>query len=241
MSGAAASGAWAGAAWCPGCSDTNSARQRLERRGRVFAYVGLPQDAAPARGDWRPPRLAGAASPWVGHRQRRLAPGQPASHAPAPPRVSVHACSIPPSPCSLLVPCLRVRARGHRPARPPARCSVPPLALDLLERLLTFSPHTRITAAQALKHPYFTQSDQPPVPAPETLVRDAARFHGGGLPLWAGFLASGAGGGGVRARTERTRDEWGCGWWRPPSLRLRRAHTRAATSNHAQPPGSRTS
>lgn len=45
-----------------------------------------------------------------------------------------------------------------------------PRAIDLLSRLLTFDPHERITAVQALSHPYFTElhdpTDEPLVPAP---------------------------------------------------------------------------
>lgn len=45
-----------------------------------------------------------------------------------------------------------------------------PRAIDLLSRLLTFSPDARITAVQALAHPYFSElhdpNDEPLVPAP---------------------------------------------------------------------------
>jgi serine/threonine protein kinase len=44
---------------------------------------------------------------------------------------------------------------------------IPDVAIDLLEKLLTYSPSQRITAAQALKHPYFTNSGTfPPVLLP---------------------------------------------------------------------------
>ncbi len=41
------------------------------------------------------------------------------------------------------------------------------LALDLLERLLQFDPSKRISAAEALTHPYFTTSIvySPPIPS----------------------------------------------------------------------------
>ena len=46
-------------------------------------------------------------------------------------------------------------------------------AIDLLERLLQFDPSKRITAAEALTHPYFTTSMNPnagyPVPAPTSM------------------------------------------------------------------------
>ncbi|KAI0344076.1 Pkinase-domain-containing protein [Trametopsis cervina] len=41
-----------------------------------------------------------------------------------------------------------------------------PQALDLLERLLQFDPHKRISAAEALNHPYFTAQGQLPYPMP---------------------------------------------------------------------------
>jgi len=46
-------------------------------------------------------------------------------------------------------------------------------AIDLLERLLQFDPSKRITAAEALTHPYFTASVNPnagyPVPTPASM------------------------------------------------------------------------
>ena len=46
-------------------------------------------------------------------------------------------------------------------------------AIDLLERLLQFDPSKRITAAEALTHPYFTSSVNPsagyPVPTPTSM------------------------------------------------------------------------
>jgi len=49
--------------------------------------------------------------------------------------------------------------------------NVNPLALDLLEKMLTFNPDTRITTRQALEHPYFHTS-----PAP-TRVEEMPKFE----------------------------------------------------------------
>lgn len=48
--------------------------------------------------------------------------------------------------------------------------SLPADALDLLQKLLAMNPRQRITAAEALRHPFFT-SAAAPVPPPETCVR----------------------------------------------------------------------
>mmetsp|Transcript_33156 Transcript_33156/g.98697 ORF Transcript_33156/g.98697 Transcript_33156/m.98697 type:complete len:438 (+) Transcript_33156:148-1461(+) len=44
----------------------------------------------------------------------------------------------------------------------PAECLVPPEALQLLSRMLDYNPNTRITAEEALQHPYFTQCEPKP-------------------------------------------------------------------------------
>ena len=46
-----------------------------------------------------------------------------------------------------------------------------PHGLDLLERMLQFEPSRRISAKEALQHPYFTQdSVRPPPPRPNPSV-----------------------------------------------------------------------
>lgn len=54
--------------------------------------------------------------------------------------------------------------------------AAPPDAIDLLSRMLTFDPTKRITAREALAHPYFQNAPRPTPPAalPKT---DAARFQ----------------------------------------------------------------
>lgn len=51
---------------------------------------------------------------------------------------------------------------GQGPRTPQFRCrfpSFPPLALDLVERMLTLNPAARITAAEAMRHPWFTGAE----------------------------------------------------------------------------------
>jgi serine/threonine protein kinase len=56
-----------------------------------------------------------------------------------------------------------VRSLGHRPAVPLARVlpGAPPLALDLLQRMLVVDPLHRISVEQALEHPYLAQFHDP--------------------------------------------------------------------------------
>ena len=41
-------------------------------------------------------------------------------------------------------------------------CQLPPQALHLLRLMLDYDPNTRITAQDALRHPYFTAEDPKP-------------------------------------------------------------------------------
>lgn len=43
--------------------------------------------------------------------------------------------------------------------------SFPPLAVDLLSRMLAVSPHDRISAAEALRHPFFLEGEGTPAPS----------------------------------------------------------------------------
>jgi serine/threonine protein kinase len=56
-----------------------------------------------------------------------------------------------------------VRSLGHRPAVPLAHVlpNAPPLALDLLQRMLVVDPLHRISVEQALEHPYLAQFHDP--------------------------------------------------------------------------------
>jgi len=44
----------------------------------------------------------------------------------------------------------------------PAECSLPPEAIQLLGQMLDFNPNTRITAEQAMQHPFFTSTEPRP-------------------------------------------------------------------------------
>lgn len=50
---------------------------------------------------------------------------------------------------------------GTRLAFPSTPDSCPSLALDLLDRMLTFNPNKRITVEEALAHPYLEQYYDP--------------------------------------------------------------------------------
>ena len=76
-----------------------------------------------------------------------------------------------------------VQARAPLPLRTPSLQEFPSLSdagVDLLNRLLTYDPERRITARQALRHPYFSGR---PLPAPTpTRKAPGCAAHGHALP-----------------------------------------------------------
>lgn len=44
----------------------------------------------------------------------------------------------------------------------PPECQLPPEAFKLLSRMLDYNPNTRITAEEALQHPFFTSTEPKP-------------------------------------------------------------------------------
>jgi negative regulator of PHO system len=60
--------------------------------------------------------------------------------------------------------------RSFRPASHAANLPAGALALDLLERLLQFDPAKRLSAAEALQHPYFAQMNMGPIHAAPAAV-----------------------------------------------------------------------
>lgn len=72
-------------------------------------------------------------------------------------------------------------------------------AFDLLNKLLTYDPAKRLTAAEALNHPWFHTS---PPPKDPDLMPTWPSAHGGGGVAGAGAAAGGAGGAGAGAAGE---------------------------------------
>ena len=93
-----------------------------------------------------------------------------------------------------------VKTLGHKPKVPLGRlfAGATPLAIDLLERMLTFDPEKRITVGEALAHPYLAAlhdpTDEPEAPGvfdfefervpmtkqllKEWVYRECLAFHG---------------------------------------------------------------
>lgn len=58
--------------------------------------------------------------------------------------------------------------------------SSPPNAIDLLSKMLQYDPNTRITAKQALAHPYFTEA---PLPVPKEELPGAIAVNASGVEI----------------------------------------------------------